>query len=268
MPTTRASGQPWKYLGKYDPKADLTFQKTLDKEACSITSGSEVFAGEKSTYKTRTFCIQSFDGTRSKIAFSEIHHGHTLSIAGPDTTIEIDDISGLVKIHFLRPELLEVVYSPRGGSDQGFEYVMILGVNKNRLCFISEFLTINESVISHEYHLHEVHLKLQNQRLGDYQLTANVRDMLKASVHRSKNYDRKSVYVLRFDGTRKIFYNRIEHLNAAFRIDSSSARPSLLNGDYPTVDLGPNEKYYYIGDTWYALTSDDSGNKSIMSKVH
>ena len=197
-----------------------------------------------------------------------------LSIAGPGSRIKIDDIAGLVKIHFLRPELLEVVYSPRGGSDQGFEYAMILGVKKNHLCIAGEFLTINEynsineDTTPDEYHLHEVRLKLQGQNLLDCQLTANVRDVLKAGVHHSKNYDRKSLYVLRFDGTRKIFYNKIEHLNAVFRMDPSAAKPRLLNGDYPMVDLGPGEKYYYVDDTWYALVEDDAGNKNILSKVH
>jgi hypothetical protein len=266
--TTRSSAQLWKYLGKYDPKADLAFDKTLDKEACSITSSSEMYAGGKSTFKIRTYCIRSFDSTQSKIALSEIHHGHVLSIAGPDSIITIDDIVGLVKIHFLSPELLEVVYSPRGGSDQGFEYVMILGVKNDHLCIAGEFLTINEYTIPDEYHLHEVRLKLQGQNLRDCQLTANVRDVLNADVHRSKNYDRKSIYVLRFDTTRKIFYDKVEHLNAAFRMNSSDARPILLTGDYPMVDLGPDEKYYYINDTWYALTKDDSDHKSILSTVH
>jgi hypothetical protein len=29
-----------------------------------------------------------------------------------------------------------------------------------------------------------------------------------------------------------------------------------------------DEGYYYIDDTWYALTRDDLGKKSILSKVH
>ena len=163
---------------------------------------------------------------------------------------------------------LSLIYCPRGGSDQGFEYVMILGVNKDHLCFVSEFLTINEYTIPDEYHLHEVRLKLRGQNLRDCQLTASVRDVLKAGIHSFKNYDRKSLSVLRFDETRKIFYKRIEHLTAAFRMDSSAARPSPLSGDYPMVDLGLDEKYYYIDDTWYALTRDDSGNKTVLSKVH
>jgi hypothetical protein len=265
---TSSTAQLWKYLGKYDPKAALAFEKTLDSEACSTSLGSETYAGENSTYKIRTFCIRSFDGTRRKIVVSEIHHGHVLSIKGPGSSFTIDDISGLAKLHFLNPELLEIVYSPRGGSDQGFEYVMILGIKENRLCFVNEFLTINEYNIPDEYHLHEVRLKLQCQNLHDLQLTAHVRDVLKAGVHRSGNYDRKTVYLLRFDEKRKVFYTRIEQLNAAFRMNSSVAKPRLLAGEYPMVDLGPDEKYLYIDNTWYALTKDDSSNINILSKVH
>ncbi|HEY4195388.1 MAG TPA: hypothetical protein VGM63_07625 [Mucilaginibacter sp.] len=51
-------------------------------------------------------------------------------------------------------------------------------------------------------------------------------------------------------------------------MDSPAAKPRLLAGDYPTVDLGPGEEYYYIDDTWYVLSKDDTANMSILSKVH
>ena len=266
--TLKASAQIWKYLGKYDPKEVLSYEKTLNKEACSVRRHSEMYGGEKSTYDARTYCIRSLGGTRSDIIISAIDHGHDLSIEGPGNTILIHDISGLEKIHFLRPELLEVVYSPRGGSDQGFEYVLILAVDKNRLCFVSEFMTVNEYTIPDEYHLYEVRLKLRGQTLRNCELTANVRTVLKAGVDTSKNYEHKSVYVLRYDETRKIFYNKIEHLNAAFRMDSSGARPRLLTGDYPIVCLGLDQVYYYIDDMWYALFKDDEGKKTLLLKVH
>jgi|GEM_PF-4328520 len=265
---SRSSAQLWKYLGKYDPKAALAFEKTLDKEACSITSGHEMFNDEKSTYKIRTYCIRSFDGTQSKIVLANIHRGRALSIAGPGSSFTIDDISGIAKIHFLSPELLEVVYSPRGGSDQGYDYVLILGVEKNRLCFVSEFLTINEYTLPDEYHLHEVRLKLQGQNARDYLLTANVRDVFETGNHKSKNYDRKSLHVLRFDETRKIFYSGVEHLGADLRLDSAAGRPNLPAGDYPVVDLGPGEKYYYAYETWFALIKDGLANKYVLSGMH
>jgi len=33
LDTTRSTAQLWKYLDKYDPKAALAFEKTLDSEA-------------------------------------------------------------------------------------------------------------------------------------------------------------------------------------------------------------------------------------------
>ena len=263
--TTTSSAQLFKYLDKYDPKEALAFEKTLDKDACSVISRTEIYGGEKSKYTVRTYCVRSFDGTRSKIAISEIHHGHVLSIAGPDSTMIIEDISGVTEIHLLRPELLEVLYSPRGGSDQGFEYAIILGIKNNHLCIAAEFLTINEYTIPDEYHLHQVRLKFLGQTLRDCQLTANVRNVLKADIHKSKNYDRKNLYVLRFDRTRKIFYSKVEHLNAS---DTSAARPSLPTGDYPIIDLGPDAKYYYVDGAWYGLIKDDSEHKWVLSNLH
>lgn len=208
VPATRSSAQLWTYLGKYDPKAVAAIEKNLDREACSINSGTELFAGEKSNYKVRTFCIQSFDGSRSKIALSEIHRGHALSIGGPDSSIIIDDISSLKKIHFLRPE-------------------------------------------------------------RDCRLAANVRDVLKGRVHQSQNCDLRSLYVLRFDTTRKIFYTRVQHLNDAVRMDSSAVtRPGPITGDYPMIQLGPDENYYFIDDSWYILSRNNSDRKDILSKLH
>jgi hypothetical protein len=239
--TKNSTAQLWRYLN-YDPKVEKVADEALDKEACSITSKSETIDGVKNTYKVRTYCVQSFDGIRSKIALSETSHGHILSIEGDVDSIEIEDISALVKVHFLRPELLEVVYSPRGGSDQGFDYVIILGINKKQLWIVSEFLTINEYTVPDEYHLHEVRLKLQGQTMHDCKLIASVRDLLKSDTSRSKNYDRKSVHIFRFDENRKIFYNKIESLNAVFRPNTSADKDRSIIGDYPMIDLGSNEQ--------------------------
>jgi hypothetical protein len=264
---TKSSAQLWRYLD-YDPKAEKAFEKTLDKEACSIIVRSEIVYGQKSTYKSRTYCIQSFDGNRSKIVLSERSHGHMLSIQGPRDSMKIEDFTGLVKMHFLRPELLEVVYSPRGGSDQGFDYVMILGINEKRLCIVTEFLTVDESNMADEYHLYEVHLKLQGSTLRNCELALTIRNLLKSGASRSKSYDRKSVYVLRFETSRNIFYNKIKHLNAVYEMYPSGGKGRLLTGDYPMVDLGADEEYYYIDDTWYALVKEEAGKNSILSKVH
>lgn len=214
----------WRYLN-YDPKAVEVFEKSLGKEACSVVTWNEIVYGEKRPYKIRTFCIRSFDSLPGKIAISERSHGHNLLIEGPGDKIKIEDISGLVKLHFLRPELLEVVYSPRGGSDQGFEYVIILGIIKQRLWVVTEFLTINEASAPDGYSLHEVRLKLEGQTLHDCRLTANVRDLFKSDSSSVKSYDRKSATVLEFDEKRRIFYQKIGHLNAVFLPNSRS--PSM-----------------------------------------
>jgi hypothetical protein len=245
---TRSNAQLWRYL-KDDPKADQDFEKSLDREACSVTTRSYLYYGVKRDYKVRSYCIQGFDSVPGKIVISPTSHGHSLLIKSPGNRIKIEDTYGLVKVHFLRPELLEVVYSPRGGSDQGYDYVMILGLSKKRLCVVTEFLTINESTSPDEYHLHEVRLKLRGQTLRDCELIANVRDMLKTDTSRSREYDRKSVYLLKFDYDRKIFYNKIEH-------------------GIPMIQLGPGEEYCYIDTTWYRQDIDDTTKKNVLSKVH
>jgi hypothetical protein len=263
----KSSAQLWTYLN-YNPKAEEAFEKALDKEACSLSMKTEILHGEKSTYKVRTYCIQSFDGLRADINVSERSHGHNLSIQGPNDNINIEDISGLVKVHLLRPELLEIVYRPRGGSDQGFDYVMILGIDKRRLRIVTEFLTINEYSIPDEYHLYEVRLKLQGQTLHNCKLAVVVRESLHSDTNRSKNYDRKSVYVLSFDEDRKIFYNKIQHLNAVLHMDTPAGNERPVSGDFPIVDFGSDEKYYYINDTWYALIRDNASKKNQLSRVH
>jgi hypothetical protein len=76
------------------------------------------------------------------------------------------------------------------------------------------------------------------------------------------------VHILRFDEDRKIFYNRIESLNAVFQMNLSADKDRLVTGDYPMVDLGSDEKYYYIDHTWYALTKDNASQKNILSTIH
>ena len=48
----------------------------------------------------------------------------------------------------------------------------------------------------------------------------------------------------------------------------SADKDRLITGDYPMVDLGSDEKYYYIDHTWYALTKDNASQKNILSTIH
>lgn len=90
------------------------------------------------------------------------------------------------------------------------------------------------------------------------QLIVYVRNVLKSDVNRSKSYDRNSIYILKFDENRKIFFNKVEHLNSD---------PKISPGEFPKIDLGVDEEYYYVGNMWYASYKDGSG-KATLAAVH
>jgi len=246
--TTPTQAQLWRYLND-NPQGEAAAERALDKEACSIVTKHEIFFEENISYKLRTYCLRAFDSIGGKIGISPGERGHAILIAGPKDSIKLDDVSRLVKVHFFRPELLEVVYSPRGGSDQGFEYVLILGLNKGHIQVAAEFLTINEYSMPNEHHLRELRLKPRGNTLQDYNLTVGIRDLTKSTADSTAGHDRRSIVDLKFDEARMIFYNKIEH-------------------NYPTIDLGDNEKYYYFDNSWHQLVKDETGEKSAMSAVH
>lgn len=249
------------------PAKERAVEKELEKEAYSVITKKTVAYGDTLSYSEMTYAIQSFDGANDKITIFERPFNHTLYIECPGDSLKIEDLYSLVKVHFLRPDLLEIVYSPRGGSDQGYEDVLILGIDNGKINVAMAILTVNEYDMPGEYGLYQVRLKLQGQTLRDCQLAVTIREILKSNADRSKDFDHSSSFALKFDEKRRIFYNQLQHLNKVFGMsDSSAGSDRLLSGDYPVINLG-KYAYYYIDDAWYERDKDAIGRKNSMSII-
>jgi hypothetical protein len=262
---TNANAQLWRYLNN-DSNSEAVSEKLLDEQACSVVTRTAVFYSDTFTYKVREYCLRSFDGSPDKITIFERPFSHSLIIEGQIDSLKILDFYSLVKLHFLRDDLLEVVFSPRGGSDQGYEDVLILGIEKGKIHVALEMLTINEYDILNEYGLYEVRLKLLGQTLHDCQLAVTIHEV-RREKDRSKNFDRKKQYALKFDEGEKIFYNQIVHLHGNFKIERSSGDQNrLIDGDYPVINLGKTV-YYYVDRRWYERFDDAATGSKTLSRV-
>lgn len=122
----------------------------------------------------------------------------------------IRDFYSLARVHILRKDLLEVVYSPRGGSDDGYDNALILGIKKGKFCIVMEIESVHEFATMDEYCFYNLHLHLKGQNVCNYKMAIDVREYLKSK----KGYDRTSNFALTFDRERNIFYNQIKPLNA------------------------------------------------------
>ena len=263
---TNTKAQLWRYLNN-DPENEKTAEMAIKGEASSIITRRVIAYGDTLSYEVMTYAIQTFDSVSEKVTIFEKPFGHKLTIKCAHDRLTIGDFYCLTKVHFFRTDLLEIVYSPRGGSDQGYDNVLILGIDKGKFCIAMHAQSVNEYSIPDEYGLYELRLKPSGGTLPDFQLAVSIHEILKSGTKPSKNYDRRHGYVLKFDVKKRIFYNGVQHLNAIYKFDdNASGKDKLLAGDYPVIDLG-KDVYYFIGNLWYERSNDKPEEKETMSLV-
>lgn len=249
-----AHAQLWRYLND-SPDKENAADKELKKEAFSIVAKRTAAYGDTFSYDIMTHVIKSFDGQSTKIRLWEKpFSGHVFHIDLPNDKLIIPDFYALAKVHHLSGNLLEIVYSPRGGSDDGFDNVLILGVNKNRFCIAMEIQCIHEFDGPGEYGLYNLHLKLKDNAVDNYQMTLKVRDLLK-SDNKTKNYDRSAAFQLKFDKDQHIFYTDHQKLDAYIYKDDSKTKKQHVTGLYPFIDLG-QYRYCFFNEIWYSVWKD------------
>jgi hypothetical protein len=257
-----AYAQLWRYLND-SPEAEKAADMALKKEAFSVITKRTIAYGDTFPYDVMTYAIRSFDGRPAKISLWEKpFHGHIFHIDLPGDKLIIPDFSGLAKVHHLSSDLLEIVYSPRGGSDQGYDNVLLLGVNKGKFCVVMEILSINEYEGLGEYGLYNLHLKLSGQSVNNYQLAIHIRDLLKSDKPK-KSFDRSSNYILKFDKNLHIFYNEMRSMNAVVELyDTKTSKTKLrqIKGSYFVIKLGEYE-YIFLNGGWCDIYKDHATGK-------
>jgi len=261
-----AYAQLWRYLND-SPEAEKAADMALKKEAFSVITKRTIAYGDTFPYDVMTYAIRSFDGRPCKISLWEKpFHGHIFHIDLPDDRLIIPDFHCLIRVHHLSDDILEIVYSPRGGSDQGFDNVLLLGVNKGKFCIVMEILSVNEFEGPDEYGLYNLHLKLSGKSVNDYQLGLNVRDLLKSDKPK-KSYDRSSNYILNFDKSLYVFYNEMRPMDTVVELyDTNIDKTKLrrIKGNYPVIKLGEYE-YIFLNGLWYEVTKDHATGKYFFS---
>jgi len=257
-----ANAQLWRYIGDSQEK-EKAADRALKKEAFSVITKRTIAYGDTFSYEVMTYVIKSFDAKLAKIRLWEKpFYKHVFHIDLPDDKLIIPDFYSLVRVHHLSNDLLEIVYSPRGGSDDGYDNVLILGVNKNKFCIVMEILSVHEFDGPDEYGLYNLHLKLTGNSVDNYQLNINVRDLLKSN-DKAKSYDHNSTFQLKFDKDQHIFYSINQNLDAYVYQEDTKPRKRHVKGVYPTINLG-DDKYCYFNKKWYSVWQDQTTGKFTM----
>ena len=249
-----ANAQLWRYLND-SPEAQRAAEMALNKEAISVITKPIVVYGDTLSYDIRTYSLQSFDGIPCEISLWERPFDRSVfHIDLPDDSLVINDFYSLSRVHHLSNNLLEIVYSPRGGSDQGFDHVLLLGVNKGKFCIVAEILSINEYAGPDEYGLYNLHLKLSGKSVDNYQLALHIRDLCK-STKPKKSFDRSSDFMLKFDKIKHIFYNEtklMDIVTQVYDVYEGKTKPLHIKGRYPAINLG-EYKYLFIKGRWFSF---------------
>ncbi len=247
-----ANAQLWRYLND-SPETEKAAENELKKEAFSVITKRTVAYGDTFSYDIRTYAVKSFDGLTAKInLWEKPFHGHIFHIDLHDDKLTIPDFNCLIRVHHLSDDLLEIVYSPRGGSNDGYDNVLILGVNKGKFCIVTEIQCIHEFEVPEKYGLYNLHLKLQGTNTDNYQMIVTVRDLLKSDNKDEKSYDKSSKFLLKFDKDQHIFYTDNQKLDAYIYQEDAKTKKHHVTGFYPMIDLG-EYRYFFFNKTWYSV---------------
>lgn len=248
-----AHAQLWRYLND-SPAKEKAADLAVERDASSV---KEAIGGVDSfSYKIITYDLRSLEGKIYRVVTAQKPFTKILNISCGTDSLNIYDLVGVDSVHFLTKNLLEILYSPRGGSDDGFQNTMILCINKNKLHIAMEIESDHQfdgPGLWGEYYLTA---KLTGQTDKSYQFSIKTIDRYHSKTHPSKNYNLHARFTVRFDARKKIFYNIYKNVDALINEwDDKNGKKSekRITGYYPAIKLGSRE-YYYIGNIWYAAT--------------
>jgi len=259
-----AHAQLWRYLND-SPEKQKAADRELKKEAFSVITKKTIAYGDTFSYDIMTHAIKTFDGTIAKINLWEKPFSDRLfHIELPCDTLAIRDFYSLERVHHLSSNLLEIVYSPRGGSDDGYNNVLILGVNNGKFCIVAEIQS------AHEFDdgFYNLRLKLLGASINNYKMRVKVRDLLHSGDKDRKSYDKRASFLLKFDKDRHIFYTSKRKLDAYTYQDDYITKKHHITGVYPMIELG-DYRYCFYNKAWYSIGKDQTtGELSMFSRCN
>ncbi|WP_183565973.1 hypothetical protein [Mucilaginibacter sp. SP1R1] len=260
-----AHAQLWRYLND-SPEKQKAADNELKKEAFSVITKKTVAYGGTFTYDVMAYAIKTFDGFTAKVnLWEKPFSGHVFHIELTGNSLAIGDFYSLERVHHLSDNLLEIVYSPRGGSDDGYNNVLVLGVNKGKFCIMAEIQSIHEFDDGY----YNLNLKLQGTGIDNYQIAIKARDLLKSKDNKCmKNHDKRAHFLLKFDKDQHIFYTDSQKLDAYIYQEDIKKKKYHVIGFYPMINLS-RYRYCFFNKTWYSVWKNQyTGEVTMFSYCH
>jgi hypothetical protein len=142
-----------------------------------------------------------------------------------------------------------------GGPDIVNRNTLILSVYKNSIVTSMLVNSRFEGFSTNKYILYNVKINPIVDTHNNYQIQANVSEIVRFNENASLNSHSNRKIILKFDDNHKVFYSNIEHLSKYFMIfkpdDSGETIKKRINGEIPSMSLGKKYNYLYINYCWY-----------------
>jgi len=247
-----ANAQLWRYLND-SPEKEKAAELAIEREASSVKTVSMIAYSDTLHYKVITYDIQTLDGLVDKISMYYTPFSGQFTIKTATDSLTIDDYSSTDSVHLVRKSLLELIYTPRGGSDDGYQNTMILYVDKGKIGIALEIETDHQFDFPNGWGEYYATVKLAGENRSSYKLLVKTNDRLVSKAKHAKNHNFNRSFVLNYDTKRNIFYSNLKLVNGWFDVydySDNKFKANHFQGRYPLIKLKDRE-YYYIKETWY-----------------
>jgi len=221
---------------------------------------------KESKKDTHIITMLSMDGKVQTVSIVPDYDHHVLKISCLKDTISDYNFWGVpVDVEILNKQFIEIKYARRAGSGMGAADVIILCVNKGKLCdaFHGRALFADENGEQVEkYKLNIATIK--NIGKNNYQLIINVHDYLTSKHEPALNYNYYNQSILSFDTLRHVFYSVKGFISGEIskynpQTQKLTVKQKIM-GNFPIVFLG-RETYYFISDEWCQMTNGTQFSK-------
>lgn len=262
---SNANAQLWRYLND-SPEKEKAAELAIEREASSVKAASMVAYSDTLRYKIITYDIQTLDGLNDKISMYYIPFSGQLTIKSTNDSLNIVDYTSTDSVHFINKNFLELLYSPRGGSDDGYQNTMILYVMNGKIGIAMQIETDHQFDFAKGWGEYYATVKLTGENRDSYKLHVKTNDRLYSKAKHVRSLNLNNRFVLNYDKKRNIFYNNFRMINGRSCIwDYSTDKLHIkyFKGKYPVIKLD-DHNYCYTKGIWYAVGKNNFNGKSTL----
>jgi hypothetical protein len=194
------------------------------------------------------------EGSLDRVRLSHALYSSRLAVSYQGDTLYLGDYAGIVSVHVLGKNFLEVNYRSHGDSALETRNTAILTLSRHKICASLVVNSYSESKTSGERSLFKADFHLTQTKDRQYCLLANVHDASNAG---------DTLIRLQFDVGEKIFYTerkRVEKSLKIFEPGEAERRMQTIHAILPLSMLSDNIYYFYQGN-WYIEVMDDNWSK-------